>query len=139
MDKKLDFLVIDNEITVREMIGKYLESLSTEKEVDVSVTLAEDGKEGLREYFKKIGEGYPYDCVLTDLNMPGVDGADVTRAIKQVSTGKTLVYVITGGEGTVVYENLLLKLGSMAPDGIIPKPFGGKELEEILDKVMDYS
>tara|TARA_Y100000310_G_scaffold342605_1_gene446507 strand:- start:1471 stop:1896 length:426 start_codon:yes stop_codon:yes gene_type:complete len=139
MDKQLDFLVIDDEPIARTVMEGLLEVFGREKGVDVSVTLAEDGKVGLREYFKKSEEGHPYDCVFTDLNMPGIDGADVTKAIKQVSIGKTPVYIITADEETVTYDNLKAKLGSMAPDDIILKPFSDQKLEKVFDKIMGYS
>ncbi|MCK4729579.1 MAG: response regulator, partial [Desulfobacterales bacterium] len=67
-------LLIDDEESVRKVLGLYLRSKGYE------VITAADGKEGI-ELFQQ--ESPP--IVLTDVKMPGMDGIEVLKKIKQIS------------------------------------------------------
>ncbi len=64
----MDILVVDDEITIREFLS---EILST---VGYRVDQAENGKRALEKM-----EGRSYDLIITDVNMPGLDGVDLYR------------------------------------------------------------
>jgi two-component system, NarL family, capsular synthesis sensor histidine kinase RcsC len=76
-------LVADNNPAVREV---WCESLSL---LGYAVTGAEDGQEALVRF-----DAAPYDLVLTDLGMPGMDGWQLAEAIQ--SRAVTPVVVISG-------------------------------------------
>ncbi len=81
------------------------------------VVWAQDGDRALAMF----GEG-EYDVVLTDLNLPGMDGFDLTREIKR--TSKVPVVAITGYTNQSYIESAY-RAGA---DGLINKPFDRDEL-----------
>ena len=117
----LDFLIIDDNPDHREILIEFVKHQATGLGMQVGVSEAADGKEGLEKYGTRLSSGKPYDVVLTDLNMPNTTGDVVTKTIKGRNP-QTLVYVITGGEATDEYRKLSEKLGTLKPDGVIQKP-----------------
>ena len=80
----MKILVIDDEKPTLSMFNLFLTAYG----YDVSV--AEDGEQGLK-LFKDIRP----DIVFTDIKMPGIDGLEVLRRIRQEGTD-TQVIIITG-------------------------------------------
>ncbi len=65
-------LLVDDSDVTREMIRRLLEDAGF---VVTSVGGAEDALEALA--------GDPFDCLVTDIEMPGIDGLDLTRKLRQ--------------------------------------------------------
>jgi len=65
----------------------------------------------------------PFDLVITDLNMPGVDGITVLRSAKEIRPG-TKVILMTGS----LLPASTRRLVSREANGFLPKPFGFAEL-----------
>jgi len=65
----------------------------------------------------------PFDLVITDLNMPGVDGIAVLRRAKGMGSN-TKVIIMTGS----VIPNSTLRHVFREANGFLPKPFGLIEL-----------
>jgi DNA-binding NtrC family response regulator len=87
MSDNIRILVVDDEEVVRQA---YLRTLAGER---CSVEAASDGADALRRMREA-----PYDVVLLDLRMPGMNGLDVLKAIKQ-SWPASEVVVVTGYPG----------------------------------------
>lgn len=81
----ISILIVDDHEVVRKGIRSYLETV---KDFDV-VGEAESGEKAVR----MVSELVP-DIVLLDLIMPGMDGVETTRRIKQISP-RTQVVVLT--------------------------------------------
>lgn len=99
MGQKTKILTIDDEIFIRESLIAFLEDL------DYEVYQAADGQEGL-EVFRRERP----DLVLSDLNMPILDGLGVLAVLKEESP-QTPVIVISGA-GDIQYAVDALKLGA---------------------------
>lgn len=65
-------LFVDDEAHIRKLVSTYLEKRGYE------VTLASDGLEAL-----KLIHQAPPDLVITDVNMPGIDGMELVRRVRQ--------------------------------------------------------
>ena len=84
MDSNIKILIVDDDEVVRL---SYLRSLADSHR---NVESARDGNEAMRAIKQKA-----FDVVLLDLRMPGVDGMEVLKAIKD-KWPETEVVVITG-------------------------------------------
>ena len=114
-------LVIDDEKIIRE-------SLATLLKLDgYHVFIAEDGSKGLETFGKEKPE-----IVLVDIRMPGIDGIDVLKNIRE-SSKKTEVIMITG-HGGVDTAIEALKKGAF---GYIQKPVEYDELEMEVKKAIE--
>ena len=71
-----------------------------------------------------------YDCVITDLAMPGLDGLGVLKQVKAKEPG-TRVLVITGNS-TV---DLLASAVNNGADAYITKPFKVREIDQQLNRL----
>ena len=116
-------LVIDDDA----VIGKSFARTLTKKGYEVSS--AESGEEGLRSI-----ESTDYDAVFTDIKMPGIDGLEVTKRIKERCPW-TPVVVITG-YGTTQNEAEASVLGA---DGFVRKPLTPEIIESIALKAVSKS
>ena len=67
-----NILVVDDEKNIRLTLRKALES------VDYNITTAINGEEALEKFNSNI-----FDLLLLDLKMPGIDGMEVLRQVKE--------------------------------------------------------
>ncbi|MFH1673806.1 MAG: sigma 54-interacting transcriptional regulator [Pseudomonadota bacterium] len=111
-------LLIDDEEGIRKLLSISLKSDGYD------VITAENGKRGI-ELFEQEAPS----IVLTDIKMPGMDGLDVLRQIKQISP-ETEVIVITGhGDIEVAIKALQLEASDF-----ITKPVSDKSLSIALKR-----
>lgn len=108
-------LVIDDDEEHRTLIKAMLVGVGHEVEV------ALDGAEGLRLF----GQRTP-DVVLTDINMPGLDGHDVISALR-VQDARVPIIAISGGSA-VAKDELLLQASKLGASEVIMKPFEFRQL-----------
>jgi DNA-binding response OmpR family regulator len=104
-------LVVDDEPTVTDVVGRYLEREG------YAVRTAGDGPEALTAF----GEQRPHLVVL-DLMLPRVDGMDVCRTIRQ--TSKTPIIMLTA-RGDEMDRIAGFETGA---DDYLAKPFSPREL-----------
>ena len=114
-------LVVDDEPTIAEVVSRYLERAG------YSATTAADGLEAVR----LAGERRP-DLVVLDVLLPGLDGLQVLRRLREGEEGPTPVILLTArGE----QEDKLAGLRSGADDYVV-KPFSPSELVARVDAVL---
>lgn len=93
-----------------------------------TVTEAVDGQDGLTK--AKAGN---YDLIVTDLNMPNMNGLDMIRALRQSPehTGIPIIFLTT--ESDAEMKNQAKAAGAT---GWITKPFDPEQLVKIARKVL---
>ncbi|MBI4212880.1 MAG: response regulator transcription factor [Chloroflexi bacterium] len=109
--KRDRILVMEDEEEISEIVTAYLEKEGFE------VFSADDGLKGIRVFYERRP-----DLVILDIMMPGLDGWEVTRRIREVSDTPVIVLSARGQESDKVRG---LNLGA---DDYVLKPFGGAEL-----------
>jgi CheY-like chemotaxis protein len=117
-------LLIDDDEMTRTLVKRMLDGEGHEIEEAV------DGQEGLRLF----GESPP-DLVLTDINMPGLDGHDVIEAIRMLHPEVPII-AISGG-GPTSKEELLLKASALGANQIIVKPFEFRQLVGAVERALE--
>jgi CheY-like chemotaxis protein len=118
-------LVVDDSATSRNILKDILETFSFD------VTLAASGEEGLEE-IEKADREQPYGLVLMDWKMPGLDGIETSRRIKDnrdLSKIPAIIMVTAYGR-----EEIIQQAGKIGLDGFLIKPIGPSVL---FDTVMD--
>jgi DNA-binding response OmpR family regulator len=104
-------LVVDDDLTVRDVVRRYLELAGHQ------VSLADNGEDALRW----IADHEP-DLVVLDLMLPGIDGLEVCRRLRQNSAIPVVMLTALGEE-----ENRIAGL-QLGADDYVTKPFSPREL-----------
>lgn len=119
MAKKI--LAVDDSQTMREMVSFTL------SEVGYEVIEAEDGKAALN-VLKQV----KVDAVITDLNMPNMNGFELIRELRANPAFKYTPILMLTTEGNEQKKNEGRAAGA---SGWIIKPFDPEKLVEVLRKV----
>jgi CheY-like chemotaxis protein len=117
-------LLIDDDETFRDMVSQFLE-LDRHQ-----VTEAADGVAGL----KRFAEG-AFDVVLTDILMPGMDGAQMILRIRERSPGQAIV-AMSGGRRAISPEFNLQTAALAGATAQLAKPFSRVQLQAALSKAL---
>jgi len=107
-------LLVEDNRGISEMVGEFLERRG------YSVDYAADGVTGLH-----LAVSNSYDVVVLDLMLPGMDGLDVCRKLRQDAKKSTPVLMLTARD---TLEDKVTGLDAGADDYLV-KPFEVKELE----------
>lgn len=114
-------LIVDDEKNIRLTLSQALETLELETETAVN------GEEALAKLDAK-----PFGLILLDLKMPGMDGMEVLRRVREARPN--IKVVIITAYGTIESAVEAMKLGAV---DFIQKPFAPKEIRELVRKVVD--
>ena len=119
----LGVLVVDDEADVRELLVEYFRT----KQFDVSA--AADGRAAQAALLK---EPARYGLVLTDLQLPGVDGLGVLRTVKQANPSAYVVIVT--GYASLDSAIQAVRLGAY---DYLTKPFSLGQIDVVLQRIHD--
>lgn len=113
-------LVVDDRESVRKATALFLKIKGHQ------VSEAAGGKEALAKMLSE-----KFDFILTDLEMPGMNGDELTRKIKNISP-ETRVAIYTGSivrENDEEAEDLIKKTGA---ETVFVKPVDNSRLDEVI-------
>ncbi len=121
---KKRILVIDDDENIRRLLRTILELEGYQ------VIEASDGGMGLREFAKN-----PADLVITDLIMPGKEGIETIRELRQKSPDVRIIAISGGGRiGPESYLKMAEGVGALHT---MKKPFELVELVEAVARVIE--
>ena len=118
----LKVLAIDDSRTMRDLLQVSL------SESGFDLTLAEDGIDGL----DKLGEADP-DVVITDINMPRLDGFGVIEAVRARADHRATPILVLTTESSPAMKARARDAGAT---GWIVKPFEPENLVNTVRKVL---
>ena len=124
VDKNIKILVVDDFPTMRRIIRNLLKELEF-----VNVDEAEDGAIGLEKL-----KGGNYGFVVSDWNMPNMDGLAMLQAIRADPIMARLPVLMVTAEAKK--ENIIAAAQSGA-NGYVVKPFTAITLEEKITKIFE--
>ncbi|HBP67938.1 MAG TPA: chemotaxis protein CheY, partial [Alcanivorax sp.] len=116
MDKGMSILVVDDFPTMRRIVRSLLKELGF-----TNVEEAEDGQEALGKL-----KGGDFEFVVSDWNMPNLDGLEMLKQIRADEAMKALPVLMVTAEAKK--ENIVAAAQAGA-NGYIVKPFTAATLE----------
>lgn len=115
-------LIVDDSTSIRQMVE------ATLKSANYAVTAAKDGQEAFNLCKTKV-----YDFVLTDQNMPNMDGLTLIKSLRGLPTYSSVPIVVLTTEAG---DELKAQGRAAGATGWMVKPFDPAKLLEIAKKVM---
>jgi len=120
---QLKFLVVDDFSTMRRIVRGLLKEMGCH-----DVTEAEDGAAALQ-----LLKAQRFDFVVSDINMPNMNGFELLKAIKADETLRHLPVLMVTAEARK--EDIVLAAQSGAA-GYIVKPFSKATLEDKVQRIL---
>lgn len=123
-DPKMRFLVVDDFSTMRRIVRNLLKELGF-----ANIDEAEDGQVALQKLTSE-----QFDFVVSDWNMPNMDGLQLLQAVRANAQLKHLPVLMITAEAK--RENIVAAAQAGA-SGYIVKPFTAATLNEKLSKIFE--
>ena len=120
---RMRILVVEDEVVTAEMTAALLRMEGHE------VQVAPDGPTALR-----LAQADPPDVALIDISLPGADGYEVARQLRELKTPKRPLFIVATGHGGDDYRR------RSAAEGIdlhLTKPFEPEKLQQVLRRFRD--
>ena len=119
----LKFLIVDDFSTMRRIVRSLLKEMGCTRAEE-----AEDGAAALHML-----KAQKFDFVVSDINMPNMNGFDLLAAIKKDDTLKHLPVLMVTAEAR---KEDIVRAAQEGAAGYIVKPFTKATLEEKVQKIM---
>jgi two-component system chemotaxis response regulator CheY len=116
-----NILIIDDSRTMRQLVSHTLSSAKFEIETAV------DGEDGVSKF-----QDARFDAVITDINMPKLDGFGVIEAIRKGEKNRKVPILVLTTENS---DEFRAKARGLGATGWIVKPFEDKQLVDVLNLV----
>jgi two-component system chemotaxis response regulator CheY len=121
----LQILIVDDSPAMRSFIRRVMKLSGIEVEQYFE---AGNGEEGLAQLAAN-----PIDAVLTDINMPVMDGEEFVRKMRADGAHQSTPVIVISTDATTHRIQTMQELGAV---GYLQKPFGPEQLRNELDRVL---
>ena len=120
--QKIKVLVVDDQVTSRLLIGEALQSLGFSQ-----ITVAGDGQQGLA-----IMQQQPHHLVISDFNMPKMDGLGLLQGIRSNAQTKRAAFIMLTAQGD---RALVQKAAQLGANNVLAKPFTIDKIRAAIEAV----
>nr|WP_281085142.1 chemotaxis response regulator CheY [Methylophaga thiooxydans] len=124
MDKNMKILIVDDFSTMRRIIKNLLRDLGFNNTLE-----ADDGVTAL-----PILEAGGIDFLITDWNMPGMQGIDLLKTVRADEKLATLPVLMVTAE---TKREQIIEAAQAGVNGYIVKPFTAATLKEKIEKIFE--
>ncbi len=124
MDKNMNILIVDDFSTMRRIIKNLLRDLGFS-----NTTEADDGATAW-----PVLQGGNFDFLVTDWNMPDMDGLSLLKAVRGDERLDSLPVLLVTAEAK---KEQIIEAAQAGVNGYIVKPFTAKTLKEKIDKIFE--
>ena len=124
MDKNMKILIVDDFSTMRRIIKNLLRDLGFNNTQE-----ADDGTTAL-----PMLQAGGFDFLVTDWNMPGMQGIDLLKAVRADSSIADLPVLMVTAEAK---KEQIVLAAEAGVNGYVVKPFTAQTLQEKIDKIFD--
>ena len=122
--KNLNILYVEDDELLRnstaELFSNYFKS------IEVAID-GNDGYEKYKLYFDETGQNY--DIVISDINMPIMDGLEMCTKIREITFDQSIVLVTAFNETSYLHKAIEIGI-----DGFLTKPVETEQLKSVLYK-----
>jgi len=119
----LKVLIVDDQNSVRQMTRITLEELGIR-----TIPEAENGKDAFQTATLQ-----PIDLIISDFNMPEMDGLEFLRAVRGHQALRKLPFILLTGRGD---RELVVKAAQAGVNNYLVKPFTTPILREKIEQVL---
>jgi two-component system chemotaxis response regulator CheY len=124
LDKNMKILVVDDFSTMRRIIKNLLRDLGFN-----NTTEADDGNSAL-----PLLQNGTFDFLITDWNMPGMQGIDLLKAVRSDPKLQKLPVLMVTAESK---RDQIVEAAQAGVNGYIVKPFTAVTLKEKIEKIFE--
>jgi two-component system chemotaxis response regulator CheY len=121
--QQLKVMIVDDTSTSRMLIRDGLEEIGIK-----NISLAADGEQALKMIMAQ-----PVHLVISDFNMPKLDGLGLLKAIREYGPTKKAAFIMLTGRGDKV---LLQKAMQLGVNNYVTKPFTVPALKTAIEAVV---
>ena len=121
--EELLVMVVDDSTTARKHISRVLTNLGIEK-----IVQAENGRQAVELMNQQF-----FDLIVTDYNMPEMDGQELTRHIRENSQQRSIPILMVTSEA---YSSHLAGVKQLGISAMCDKPFEPNEVKTLLRKIL---
>lgn len=125
ISKDLSLLYVEDDQSIRDKTAVIFKNLFNH------IDIAEDGQEGLELYNKyKEDNSKHYDIVVTDIQMPRLDGIGLAKEIVNVNKNQKIIIISAYDD-----KEYLIDLINLGIDAFMEKPISSDNLLKVLYEV----
>lgn len=124
MDKNMKILIVDDFSTMRRIIKNLLRDLGFN-----DTTEADDGQTAL-----PMLQSGKYDFLVTDWNMPGMDGLTLLKTVRADEKLSSLPVLMVTAEAK---REQIVEAAQAGVNGYVVKPFTAVTLKEKIEKIFE--
>lgn len=122
-------LIVDDVSSLRDLLKAYLRRLGFQ-----NISEADDGQNALDALWLAHNSRVPFELVISDWNMPNMDGLELLKRVRQVPDWKTLPFLLLTTESE---KDKVLEAVKADVSNYIIKPVDEATLKEKLAKAWE--
>jgi two-component system, chemotaxis family, chemotaxis protein CheY len=123
LKSQLKVMIVDDQRTSRMLIRDALDQLGIR-----NIVTAEDGEQALKAMMAA-----PCHIVISDFNMPKLDGLQLLQAIRSYPPTKKVPFIILSGRGN---KELVQKAAALGVNNFLVKPISVPVLQKTIEAVV---
>lgn len=120
--ERVKVLIVDDQFTSRVLLGDALQQLGFQQ-----ITVAVDGEQGAR-----IMAQQPHHLVISDFNMPKMDGLGLLAAVRNNPRTKKAAFLMLTSQGD---RALVMKAAALGANNVLAKPFTIERMKAAIEAV----
>ena len=121
--QKLEIMVVDDTSVSRMLITESLAEIGVK-----NISMAKDGKQALAALMAK-----PVHLVISDMNMPGLDGLGLLKALREFKPTSKIGFILLTGSAD---KSLIERGRQFGLNNFIAKPFSTKAIKTAIEAVV---
>ncbi|KIQ05646.1 chemotaxis protein CheY [Agrobacterium tumefaciens] len=120
--ERIKVMVVDDQVTSRLLLTEALQKLGFQQ-----INVAKDGEEALGILIRQ-----PHHLVISDYNMPKMDGLQLLQAVRENAATRKAAFIILTAQGD---RALVQKAAALGANNVLAKPFSSEKIKAAIEAV----